>query len=105
MKVVRRTTVASWVKLRSPCASPVPPTIPVWPYARTDALLVTTAPTVVEPLSAPFHRTVRVNPGGKSSSQVRIVVAPLTFRPGEADAHPVGVIVHPAHGSSNPWPT
>jgi hypothetical protein len=58
---------------------------------------------VVVFLSFAFQRTVSVNAGGMSSFHVSIVaLAPVTYFPGFAGEQPVGVIVHPTHGSSNP---
>ena len=42
--------------------------------------------------------------GAKSSRHVRMVSAPEATRPGVAAAQPLGVMVHPRHGSSKPAP-
>lgn len=42
---------------------------------------------------------VRVEPGGISNCHVNKVFPPLTSLPGDAAEYPVGVIVHPTHGS------
>src|SRR5947208_6693054 len=68
-------------------------------------LFVAVAPgSAPEGLTRAFQRIESVKPGGMSRFHVRMVLPPVVLNPGVAAAHPPGVIVHPRHGSSNPYP-
>src|SRR6185503_15258206 len=96
---------ARCVNRRGRTESPEPPTTPVSPVARMDAMFTAVAPAVADDFTWAFHWTVRVAAGGRSTFQVRTVVpGPDCLEPGLDGAHPVGVMVHPMHGSLKPQP-
>src|SRR5688572_30326806 len=95
---------ARWANFAGWPELPVPPTIPVRPTSWTLRTLIAVWPAGTDALTCAFQRTESVNPGGMSRFQVAIVAPPESTRPGLAAAHPDGVMVQPAQGSSNPHP-
>ena len=102
--MVRSTIMARWVKFAGLVEVPVPPTIPDRPRSSRDTRLMQVVPAGTVDRTFARYRTVRVNWGAMSSVHVRIVFVPACTLPALPAAHPLGVIVHPEHGSSSPNP-